>query len=428
MEPSLHAVTAAPGGVPWLANVNVAAIVDRVGTPSYLYSAPTIRQRLLALKDSFRASAVEVAIRYAVKANSNLALLGMLGKLGVGADIVSAGELRRCLAAGINADLVVFSGVGKTVDEMREALHAGVGRFNVESTSELLELQRLAAEQGVEPAIALRVNPDVDALTHAKIATGKSQNKFGMSFEDARRCFARVDELPNLRIDGLHMHIGSQITRIEPFERAFAALAGFADEVQQNGTRIASIDVGGGLGISYRESELCLSPDTYATALARAFRGFRGRLLVEPGRWLMAPAGVLLTRVVRIKQNQDRTFVILDAGMNDLLRPALYDAWHDIAPLHPARGAPYAVDIVGPVCETGDTFAVQRLLPPCRPGDLVVIRDVGAYGASMASHYNSRPLPAEVMIDDGRWASIRERTDFPHMIAGENPNLKWEST
>lgn len=427
MEENLHAAPTAPGGVPWLARLNLEAMVERVGTPCYLYSAPTIRAQIKLLGSAFAAHQLDVSIRYAVKANSNLALLSMLGKQGVGADIVSAGELQRCLDAGIPPANMVFSGVGKTAKEMLHALAAGVGRFNVESTSELVELQQLAAAQGAKAAVALRVNPDIDAMTHEKISTGMARNKFGMSFEDARRCFARSDEMPNLRMDGLHMHIGSQITRIEPFERAFAALAGLVEQLQRNGTAIASIDLGGGLGIAYREGEATVSPHAYAAAVARAFHKTRARLLVEPGRWLIGSAGVLLCKVVRAKQNRERSFVILDAGMNDLLRPALYDAWHEIAPLHPARGAAYAVDVVGPVCETADTFAIDRVMAACRPGDLMVIRDAGAYGASMASHYNSRALPAEVLLDDGRWAVIRERLDFAHMIAGENLNPKWES-
>jgi diaminopimelate decarboxylase len=398
-----------------------------VGTPCHAYSASAIRERIDALKAALHG--LDARVCYAAKANSNLAILRLMADAGFGADIVSGGELWRCLRAGIPADRIVFSGVGKTAEEIADALDAGVARFNVESADELHLLQRVASERGVVANASARINPDVDALTHAKISTGKSENKFGVGIDEAREWFAASAALTHLRLDGLHVHIGSQMMNLDPIRAALQRVAVFWRGLTGAGHTIRSLDVGGGLGVRYRAGHDHPVPiDDYAKAIREALAGFDGRILLEPGRWLVAEAGVLLTRVIRVKHGRERMFLILDAAMNDLLRPSLYDAWHDIVPLVDASRPMRAYDVVGPVCETGDTFARGRELPECRPGDLVMIKATGAYGASMASTYNSRPLTAEVLLDRGRYAVVREHQTFEEMIAGERPADKWEST
>lgn len=407
-----------------LDGVDLHALAEQVGTPCYVYSANAIRERVQSLQGALQG--LDTRICYAVKANSNLAILQLMAGQGVGADIVSVGELRRALRAGIPPQAVVFSGVGKTACEMAEALAAGVWRFNVESHDELQTLQRVAAGQGVVAQASVRVNPDVDAGTHAKISTGKSENKFGVSIGEARRWFAEAALYPNVRLDGLHAHIGSQILQLAPIRLALQRVAAFARELAGQGHALSCIDVGGGLGVRYRQDQdPPLTADEYAAMLRETFAGFAGRLILEPGRYLVAEAGLLLTRVVRVKPGQARDFLIVDAAMNDLQRPALYDAWHDILPLHGRDAQTVAYDVVGPVCETGDTFALQRRMPACRAGDLIAIAGAGAYGASMASTYNSRPLAAEVLLDHGRYALVRRRQDFDAMIADERPAQEW---
>lgn len=409
---------------PRLDGVDLHAIAEQVGTPCYVYSATAIRKRVQGLQAALRG--LDARICYAVKANSNLAVLQLMAGQGVGADIVSVGELRRALRAGIPAAKIVFSGVGKTADEIAEALRMGVWRFNVESHDELQTLQRVAAGQGVLARASVRINPDVDAGTHVKISTGKSENKFGVSIAEARRWFAESAQYPDIRLDGLHAHIGSQILRLAPFRQALQRVAEFALELAEHGRVLSCIDVGGGLGVRYRQDqEPPLAADEYAAMLRETFAGFAGTLILEPGRYLVAEAGLLLTRAIRLKPGQQRDFLIVDAAMNDLQRPALYDAWHDILPLHGRSSEPVAYDVVGPVCETGDTFAVQRRMPACRAGDLIAIAGAGAYGASMGSTYNSRPLPAEVLIDRGRYAVVRRRQDFDAMIVDERPAQEW---
>lgn len=409
---------------PRLDGVDLHAIAEQVGTPCYVYSATAIRKRVQGLQAALRG--LDARICYAVKANSNLAVLQLIAGQGVGADIVSVGELRRALRAGIPAANIVFSGVGKTADEIAEALRMGVWRFNVESHDELQTLQRVAAGQGVLARASVRINPDVDAGTHAKISTGKSENKFGVSIAEARRWFAESAQYPDIRLDGLHAHIGSQILRLAPFRLALQRVAEFARELAEHGHVLNCIDVGGGLGVRYRQDQNPpLAADEYAAMLRETFAGFAGTLILEPGRYLVAEAGLLLTRAIRVKPGQQRDFLIVDAAMNDLQRPALYDAWHDILPLHGRSSEPVAYDVVGPVCETGDTFAVQRRMPACRAGDLIAIAGAGAYGASMGSTYNSRPLPTEVLIDRGRYAVVRRRQDFDAMIADERPAQEW---
>lgn len=405
--------------------VNLRRLAERIPTPFHAYSANAIRTRIAGLQQALHG--FDALLCYAVKANSNLAILQLMAEAGVGADIVSSGELWRALHAGIPAQRIVFSGVGKTAAEIAEALAAGILRFNVESADELELLQRMAAELHVVAHAAVRINPDVDAQTHAKISTGKAENKFGVSIDEARRWFADSARQANVRLDGLHVHIGSQILSVEPFRLAFARVAAFWRELKDAGHAIASIDVGGGLGVRYRDGQVPIPPGDYAAAIREALAGFRGRLLLEPGRYLVAEAGVLLTRVVRVKHGERRRFLVLDAAMNDLLRPSLYDAWHDIVPLLDDARPPHRYDVVGPVCETGDTFAVERELPELHADELVLIRTTGAYGAAMASTYNSRPLAAEVLLDRGRHAIVRRRQSLEDMVAGEQPARHWET-
>jgi diaminopimelate decarboxylase len=406
--------------------VDLRALAGRMGTPLYAYSANAIRQRIDGLKTAL--VGLDATICYAVKANSNRAILQLMAEAGLGADIVSAGELRRALDAGIPADRIVFSGVGKTDDEIDAALEAGIARFNVESLDELHAIERVAAARDTVANAAVRINPDVDALTHAKISTGRAENKFGVSIAEARRWFAERAQLKHVRLDGLHVHIGSQILDLEPYRLALHRVAAFWRELAAAGHPLASIDVGGGLGVRYRAGrDQPIGAADYAQVVREALAGFKGRLLLEPGRYLVAEAGILLTRVLRIKEGTERRFLVLDAAMNDLLRPSLYDAWHDIVPVSPEPRPAATYDVVGPVCETGDTFARGRALPECAPGDLLAIQGAGAYGMSMASTYNSRPLAAEVLLDEGRYAVIRRRQTFAEMVAGEQPAQDWQA-
>jgi len=410
-----------------LDGVDLQLLAQRVGTPLHVYSASAIRQRIRALQAALQG--LDTLVCYAVKANANLAVLELMADAGLGADIVSWGELRRSLRAGIPAERIVFSGVAKSADEIGGALAAGIGRFNVESKDELILLQGLAAAQNVIARASVRVNPDVDALTHAKIATGKSENKFGVAIDEAREWFADSARLKHVRLDGLHVHIGSQVLRLDPIRLAVQRVAAFWRELTAAGHTIESIDVGGGLGVCYREGrDQPIAVEDYAQVIREALDGFAGRILLEPGRWLVAEAGALLTRVLRIKQGRQRRFLVVDAGMTELLRPSLYDAWHEIVPLARRQLPPQIYDVVGPVCETSDTFAVDRQLPRCEPGDLLMIKTTGAYGAAMASNYNSRPLAFEALLDRGRYAVVRRRQTFEEMIAGEQPARSWCTT
>jgi diaminopimelate decarboxylase len=408
-----------------LDGVDLHALADAVGTPFYAYSATTIRERIGMLQIALRG--LDAGICYAVKANPNLGLLKLLADAGLGADIVSIGELRRALRAGIPPSRIVFSGVGKREEELVEALAVGVGRYNVESRDELEVLQTVAARQQATAHVAVRINPGVDAGTHANISTGRAQDKFGVPVDEARSWFAEAARFPDLRLDGLHVHIGSQILQPGPFVQALRRIADLWRELRDAGHEIASIDVGGGLGVVYRSGhDRPLPVGDYVAIVREALAGFDGRFLFEPGRYLVAEAGVLVTRVIRVKRGEDRDFLVLDAAMNDLQRPALYGAWHEILPLHDGAARGSAVhDVVGPVCETGDTFARERPMPACRAGELVAIAGAGAYGASMASTYNSRPLPAEVLLDSGRYALLRRRQTFEEMIAGERLDPEW---
>ncbi|MCL7715499.1 diaminopimelate decarboxylase [Stenotrophomonas mori] len=406
--------------------VDLAALAAREGTPLYVYAAPAIRERVRGLREAL--AGLDAGIRYAVKANGNGAVLRLLAEEGAGADIVSGGELQRALRAGIAAADIVFSGVGKSDAEIALALEVGIGRFNIESRAELDAIQRIAAARGDRAVASVRINPDVDAQTHAKISTGKAENKFGVSIDEARAWFAAKAQWPDVQLDGLHMHIGSQLLSLDPVREALARMAAFWKELDAAGHAIASIDVGGGLGVRYREGEHAPDAREYADAIARALAGFRGRILVEPGRWLVAEAGLVLTRAMLEKHGEQRSFLVLDAAMNDLLRPSLYDAWHDIVRIGGADGRDATTyDVVGPVCETGDTFATGRTLPRCEAGDLVAILGAGAYAASMGSTYNSRPLPAEVMVDGARYAVVRRRQSLEEMLGGEQPATDWKT-
>ncbi|BDU17188.1 diaminopimelate decarboxylase [Lysobacter auxotrophicus] len=403
------------------------AIARQIQTPYYAYSVQAIRARIASLQNAFRG--LDVRICYAVKANSNLAILQLMALHGVGADIVSLGEMQRSLKAGIPAERIVFSGVGKIAEEIDAALAAGVWRFNVESADELQLLQRVACSRGVCARAAVRINPDVDARTHAKISTGKAENKFGVSIDEARRWFADAASLDHVQLDGLHAHIGSQILDLEPFRLALQRVEAFRRELVEAGHAIASVDIGGGLGVVYRPGiDTPIEIADYAALVRDTFAEFKGTLALEPGRWLVAEAGVLVTRAIRVKHGTDRQFLVVDAAMNDLLRPSLYDAWHQIVPLHGRDEPDVAYDVVGPVCETGDTFAQGRAMPRCEAGDLLMIGGAGAYGASMGSTYNSRPLPAEVLLDDGRYAVIRRRQTIAEMMAGEQFPQAWHET
>ena len=405
-------------GTLWAEDVPLATIAAQVGTPFYCYSTATLTRHYRVLADALAAAGLDARICYALTANSNLAVIRALADLGAGADVVSEGELRRALAAGVAADRVVFSGVGKTEAELAFAIESGILQVNVESEPELELLSALAVARGVEVEIAIRVNPDVDANTHEKITTGKKENKFGIEWTRAREVYARARALPGLRPVAVACHIGSQLTEIEPFQAAFHRVRDLVALLRADGHAITRLDLGGGLGVPY-EGETPPSPAAYAQAIRAALGDLGCSILVEPGRLLVGNAGVLVSAVVRVKEGATRTFLILDAAMNDLMRPALYDAHHAIRPVRaPADGAALRpVDVVGPVCETGDTFARQRMLPPIGAGDLVVFDTAGAYGASMASTYNSRPLVPEVMVKGDRFAVVRERPSHAALLA-----------
>ncbi len=411
--------------------IDLQALVAGMPTPLHVYSASAIRQRIAGLQAAF--SGLDVQICFAVKANPSHAILQLMAGAGLGADIVSVGELRRSLRAGIAPGQIVFSGVGKTEAEIEEALACGVGRFNLESLDELEGLQRVAQQRGTVARASIRINPDVDALTHAKISTGMAENKFGVSIDQARRWFAQAPRFPAVRLDGLHVHIGSQLLDLSPVSIALRRVADFWRELAQSGHALDCIDVGGGLGVVYRQGhDRAVDVNAYADIVRTAFADFRGRLMLEPGRYLVAEAGMLLTRVIRVKQGDARAFLVVDAAMNDLMRPSLYDAWHDIVRI-PAAGdravspALMHYDVVGPVCESSDVFASARPLPRCEAGDLLAILCTGAYGASMSSTYNSRPLAAEVMVDQGRYAVIRRAQTFDEMMAGEQSADEWKT-
>jgi len=405
----------------WAEDVRVSDIAAEVGTPFYCYSTATLVRHYRVFAEAFEGQ--KALVCFAVKANSNQAVLRTLAREGAGADVVSEGELRRAVEAGIPGERIVFSGVGKTRDEMALALDVGIHQFNVESEPELKALSEVAVAKGKEAPIAIRVNPDVDARTHEKISTGKKENKFGIPWSRAREIYAQAASLPGIRIVGVDVHIGSQLTDLEPFREAFARVVGLVETLRADGHDIRRLDLGGGLGIPYESAtEAPPSPAHYAKLVHELTASIDCEIVLEPGRLIAGNAGILVTSVIYVKEGESRRFVILDAAMNDLLRPSLYDAYHEIIPVRAATDGAVteAVDVVGPVCETGDVFAKARALPPLAEGDEVAILSAGAYGAVMASTYNSRPLVPEVLVKDGAFAVIRLRPDIKALIAQDS--------
>ena len=404
------------GGELYAEQTSVREIADAVGTPLYLYSAAAFADRYRRFAEAFAPE--HPLICYAVKANSNLAVLRLFARLGAGADVVSEGELRRAIAAGVPPERIVFSGVGKTAQEMTAALAAGIHQINVELVAELRLLSAVATGAGLTAPVAVRINPDVDALTHAKIATGKKENKFGIELDKAAEAYRLAAALPGIAPRGLAVHIGSQLTDLDPYRRAFERVAELVRALRNAGLAVERVDLGGGLGIRYHGEEPP-EPAAYAQTVRQAFGGLGLALAFEPGRVLTGPAGILVSRVLYVKRGAARRFIVVDAAMNDLIRPALYDAWHDVVPVRlPPPGAMSApADVVGPVCETGDTFAVDRDLPPLAEGDLVAFTAAGAYGAVMSSTYNSRLLVPEVLVSAGRHDVIRARPSYDAMMA-----------
>jgi diaminopimelate decarboxylase len=398
--------------------VDLVTLAEAVGTPFYCYASATLERHYRVFAGAF--ADVDALVCYALKANSNQGVIATLARLGAGADVVSEGELLRARAAGVAPEKIMFSGVGKTARELALAVDHGILCVNVESEAELELLAAIAAGKGRSADISIRVNPDVDPKTHAKIATGKAENKFGIPISRAREVYARAARLDGVRVVGVDMHIGSQITELDPFGDAFALLADFVAVLRADGHAITHLDLGGGLGIPYREdNEPPPDPDAYAAVVKRATRGLGCRLIFEPGRLIVGNAGILVTRVLYVKRGEAKTFVIVDAGMNDLVRPTLYDAHHDIRPVRePAPSAPRIIaDIVGPVCESGDFIALDRSLVAPQPGDLLAIMSAGAYGAVQAGTYNSRALVPEVLVRADEWALVRPRVTAAELIA-----------
>ena len=403
--------------------VDLTTLAAEIGTPFYCYSAG-------AIEDAYREfaaalSGLDAEICYAVKANGNLAVIGTLARLGAGADIVSEGEMRRALAAGVPADRIVFAGVGKTESEMKAGLEAGIRQFNVESVDELTLLDRVARDLGCRARVALRINPDVDAKTHAKISTGKAENKFGIEIDEARQLYRRMRDMGGVDTVGIAVHIGSQLMDIDPYRATFERVAALARELRTEGIGIQSIDLGGGIGIAYGAARAPSLVD-YAQAVRETVAQVGVPLVFEPGRRLVGEAGILVTRVIYVKRGRARTFVIVDAAMNDLIRPTLYGAYHPIVPVsEPQPGSPVeTVDIVGPICESGDVLAEQRVLPAVSAGDLLAIEDCGAYGAVMASGYNARLPAPEIMVHGDAHAIVRPRPSH-EVIIGQDRLPDW---
>jgi diaminopimelate decarboxylase len=399
-------------------DVPLPEIAGAVGTPVYVYSTATMVRHVEVLRAALE-PLPDPLIAYAVKANPNAAVLATLAGMGLGADVVSGGEYRRARAAGIAADRIVFSGVGKTEEEMRLALAGGLFQFNLESVEEAEMLSGVATAMGLEAPVGFRINPDVSAGSHAKISTGGAENKFGVGIGDARAAYRRAAALPGLRVQGVAVHIGSQLTSLAPLEAAFAKVGALIGELRDQGVAIHVADLGGGLGVPYDPAmPPPPSPLDYGAMVRRVAGGWDARLVFEPGRLIMGNAGVLLTRVIRVKPGSASPFLIVDAAMNDLMRPALYDAWHAIDAVAP-KGGRTRVNVVGPVCETGDTFATGREMDRVGPGELVIFRTAGAYAATMSSTYNSRPLTPEVLVRGGRWAVVRKRVEIDALMAGD---------
>ncbi len=406
-------------GVLHAEQVPLPVIADAVSTPVYVYSRATLERHAQVFRDAL-SGLDNPHLAFAVKANPNLAVLKVLAKQGYGADVVSGGEMDRALAAGMKAEDIVFSGVGKTTDEIIRALKAGIGQFNIESEEEGGELAALANTMGHRANAVLRINPDVDAGTHGKISTGKADNKFGVGIHRAPEIYARLNALPGINMRGVALHIGSQLTSLDPLETAFLKIGGLVAELRSAGHSITHVDLGGGLGVRYKEGDNPPEPADYGAMVARVTKGWNVRLMFEPGRVIAGNAGVLLTRVIRVKPGSGNLpFAIVDAAMNDLARPALYDAWHDFEAVEP-NGRRVTANIVGPVCETGDTFAMARDIDEIAAGDLAIFRTAGAYGATMASTYNSRGLVPEVLVDGDKFAIVAERIAPATILAAEH--------
>lgn len=398
-------------------DVDLTALADDIGAPFYVYSEATLRRHLRVFSDAF--AATDALIAYSVKANSNLAVLKVLASEGAGADVVSGGELYRAMKAGIEPEKIVFSGVGKTREEIAAALEAGIYQFNVESEPELRAIADIARAKHKTAPIAFRINPDVAAGGHKNISTGKSEDKFGVPWSRARALYAQARTMTGIDVKGVDVHIGSQIADLEPFEAAFKKIAELIADLRADGCEIERLDLGGGLGIPYGEGAAPPHPDAYAEMIKRVTAPLNVKLIFEPGRMIAGNAGVLISRVIYVKEGEANRFLIIDAGMNDLMRPALYDAWHDIWPVEKRGGAETAYDIVGPICESTDRFAKARKLPALHAGDLVALMSAGAYGASQTSQYNSRPLIPEVLVNGAAHAVIRKRPSYDEMLAGE---------
>ena len=395
------------GGVLHAENVALPAIAEAVGTPVYIYSRATLERHARVFREALSATG-KPHIAFAVKANPNLAVLRVLANMGYGADVVSGGELTRALKAGMKPEDIVFSGVGKTHAELQQGLEAGIGQFNIESEEEGYELAAIARRFGLTAACALRVNPDVDAGTHEKISTGKRENKFGVPIDRAPAIYAALSQEDGLDMRGIAVHIGSQLGDLEPLETAFGKVGTLIGDLREMGCKVTHADLGGGLGVPYKSGEVLPAPAEYGAMVARITKDWNVQLMFEPGRVIAGNAGVLLTRVIRVKRGIERPFVVVDAAMNDLARPAMYGAWHDFEAVEP-DGERMTAHIVGPICETGDTFAMDRECDALVAGELAVFRTAGAYGATMASSYNSRGFVAEVLVDDDKFAVVADR-------------------
>ncbi|MBK4214739.1 diaminopimelate decarboxylase [Paracoccus caeni] len=408
-------------GALWAEDVPLTRIAAEVGTPVYVYSTATLTRHFGLFRQALEWT--DHLVCFAVKANSNLAVLKLMGDLGAGMDVVSGGEYARAKAAGVPGDRIVFSGVGKTLAEMRQAIEGGIRQFNIESEPEMRALSALAASMGAEVPIAVRVNPDVDAKTHEKIATGKSENKFGIPIARAREVYAEAAALPGLKVVGIDVHIGSQLTDLDPYRQAYAKVAELTQVLRGDGHAITRLDLGGGLGIPYRrDNNVPPLPLEYGQVIRDAVGHLGCEIEIEPGRNIVGNAGVLLSQVIYVKEGEGRNFLIVDAAMNDLLRPAMYGAHHDIVPVvEPVAGSEgRSFDVVGPVCESGDTFQKGTSLPDMAAGDLIAFRSAGAYGAVMASEYNSRPLVPEVLVSGDQFAVIRARPTYEDMLARDS--------
>ena len=397
--------------------VDLKEIARQVGTPFYCYSSDKLTRNFEAYRSAL--ADMDSTVCYSIKANPNLSVVAALARLGSGADVVSAGEMYVAIKAGIAADKIVFSGVGKTEAELNEAVRLGILQINAESAAEVEMINRIAVAQGKKANLALRVNPDVDALTHVKITTGTKENKFGVPWQEAHELYRKAAQMPGIRLVGIAVHIGSQLLDLEPFRLAFTKIASMVRALEADGITLQNIDLGGGMGINYNV-ELPPTCEAYAQVVRETLGDLHKHIIVEPGRSIAGNAGILVTQVICSKSNGEKNFIIVDAGMNDLVRPALYDAWHTILPVHKQGVAPVIADIVGPICESGDVFAHERIIEPVQAGGLLAIMCAGAYGASMSSIYNFRPLVPEVIVHGDQFAVVRKRTSYEEMISGHS--------